>query len=162
MSLIHVVEAEGQQFVTHDYKVKDGTFLMRRCEYDEDGEYCSYNERIPCKIINSYLLEINAKFVMNPDDTKHAIYMSGGFMSINKLGYTYSVVILRYPAPSKYFSQKLYESDVVYSECGLKETNFDMYSYHHNEPEFHYDESRLEYEVEQSLNLRKILLNDQE
>ena len=54
---------------------------------------------------------------------------------------------------------KLWNSDVVYTESGIKETRFDMYSYHVNEPEQSYIEWRLDYEVFESLNLNKILAN---
>ena len=49
------------------------------------------------------------------------------------------------------------ESDCIYSDAGIRETISDMYSYHFNEPEKRYDESRLDYEVFDSLNLTKIL-----
>jgi hypothetical protein len=53
---------------------------------------------------------------------------------------------------------KVWESDLIYSDAGIKPTRFDMYSYHINEPEQRYTEDRLDYEVFESLNLNKILV----
>ena len=77
---------------------------------------------------------------------------SGGMGEINRLAYSYSVVVMTYTGRGK-----VWESDLIYSDAGIKPTRFDMYSYHVNEPEQSYIEWRLDYEVFESLNLNKIL-----
>lgn len=79
---------------------------------------------------------------------------SGGMREINRLAYSYSVVVMEYTGRGK-----VWESDLIYSDAGIRPTQFDMYSYHVNEPVQEYTEWRLEWEVFESLNLNKILAN---
>ena len=72
---------------------------------------------------------------------------------VNRLAYAYSVNILIIVGRTN----KLWNNDVVYTESGIKETRFDMYSYHVNEPEQKYLKDRLPYEVYDSLDFTKIL-----
>ena len=79
--------------------------------------------------------------------------MSSGLGQINRLAYAYSATILIIVGTTN----KLWNNDVVYTESGIKETRFDMYSYHVNEPEQKYLKDRLPYEVYDSLDFTKIL-----
>ena len=102
------------------------------------------------------MVKISAEFIRNDKDNSklNACTMSGGFGEINRLAYSYSVVVMTYTGRGK-----VWESDLIYSNAGIRSTQFDMYSYHFNEPEQVYDESRLTYELFDSLNLHKIFSN---
>ena len=158
---IHIVELgePGNSYlkVVHDNELVAGESLcswgIRVRHYEDDGD-SYYNEFIPVTIKSTFLVMTQGQFIRNGNDTSklNACTMSGGFGQINRLAYSYSVTVINSTSRGK-----IWESDLVYSDVGIRSTNFDMYSYHFNEPEQRYDEGRLDYEVFDSLNLTKIL-----
>ena len=158
---IHIVELgePGNSYlkVVHDNELVAGESLcswgIRVRHYEDDGD-SYYNEFIPVTIKSTFLVMTQSQFIRNGNDTSklNACTMSGGFGQINRLAYSYSVTVINSNSRGK-----IWESDLVYSDVGIRSTNFDMYSYHFNEPEQRYDEGRLDYEVFDSLNLTKIL-----
>ena len=159
---IHIVELgePGNSYlkVVHDNELVAGESLcswgIRVRHYEDDGD-SYYNEFIPVTIKSTFLVMTQSQFIRNGNDTSklNACTMSGGFGQINRLAYSYSVTVIN----SNSIRGKIWESDLVYSDVGIRATQFDMYSYHFNEPEQRYDEGRLDYEVFDSLNLTKIL-----
>lgn len=137
-------------------------FICTPSELNDKGKYChryydsEYNnmtsEWLDIKIDREYLLNIHAEFMLDKDD--HALHYNRGFREIYGLGYFYSVVL--YDNTSGY---NVWESHIIHKENGIRCTNFDMYSYHLNDP-FRYLSDQIEYEVYQSLDLKKILLQE--
>jgi hypothetical protein len=154
---IHIVELgePGNSYlkVVHDNELVAGKSRIKVRHYEDDGD-SYYNEFVSATIKSSFLVMTQGQFIRNGNDTSklNACTMSGGFGQINRLAYSYSVTVINSNSRGK-----IWESDLVYSDVGIRATNFDMYSYHFNEPEQRYDESRLDYEVFDSLNLTKIL-----
>jgi len=151
---IHIVECEDTLKIIKDYQIKDGCINIRHYD-DYDGEEGYYSEKVPVTILNTFSVITKGEFIRDENDKSklNACNMDGGFGRINRLGYSYSVVVI-YNAGS---TSNLWKSDLIYSDAGIKSTRFDMYSYHVNEPEKSYTEDRLDYEVFESLNLTKIL-----
>jgi hypothetical protein len=141
-SKIHIVEHDGIYEIVKSYAVKDGCIDVRHYG-NEDGEY--YNEKVPVNIVNTFSVITKGEFIRNESDTStlNVCTISGGFNQINRLAYSYSVVIIN--LPTNLSTYNLYKSDLVYSDAGIKSTIFDMYSYHVNEPEQKYTEDRLDY-----------------
>ena len=109
------------------------------------------------KIKETFSVITSGQFIRNYEDSSKlnaCTISSGGMREINRLAYSYSVVVMEYTGRGK-----VWESDLIYSDAGINPTRFDMYSYHVNEPEQSYIEWRLDYEVFESLNLNKILAN---
>ena len=148
---IHIVDCAGELKIIQSHELKDGCIKILHYEDDGDGYYYEY---VPATIKHSFLVKLTAEFIRNEEDNSklNACTMSGGFGEVNRLAYSYSVVVMEYTGHSK-----VWESDLIYSYAGIKATQFSMYSYHFNEPEQVYDETRLVYEVYDSLNLYKIL-----
>ena len=150
---IHIVDCEGILKIVQSHHIKDGCIKVRHYEGDDDY----YDEPTPVTIKETFSVITSGKFIRNYEDISklNACTMSsGGMREINRLAYSYSVVIMTYTGRGK-----VWESDLIYSDAGIKPTRFDMYSYHINEPEQRYTEDRLDYEVFESLNLNKILAN---
>lgn len=147
---IHIVDCEGILKIVQSHHIKDGCIKVRHYEGDDDY----YDESTPVTIKETFSVITSGKFIRNYEDSSklNACTMSGGFGQVNRLAYSYSVVIMTYTGHGK-----VWESDCIYTDAGIRSTQFDMYSYHFNEPEQRYDESRLGYEVFDSLNLHKIL-----
>ncbi len=143
----------SQTFCDERYLLSE--FCIKIRHYDDDGD-SYYDEPTPVTIKETFLVKVSAEFIRNDKDNSklNACTMSGGFSQINRLAFSYSVVVMTYTGHGK-----VWESDLIYSNAGIRSTQFDMYSYHFNEPEQRYDESRLDYEVFESLNLTKILGN---
>lgn len=154
---IHIVELgePGNSYlkVVHDNELVAGKSRIKVRHYEDDGD-SYYNEFVSATIKSTFLVMTQGQFIRNGNDTSklNACTMSGGFGQINRLAYSYSVTVINSNSRGK-----IWESDLVYSDVGIRATNFDMYSYHFNEPEQRYDEGRLDYEVFDSLNLTKIL-----
>jgi len=148
---IHIVDCKGQIKIIQSHELKDGCIKIRH--YGDDGD-SYYDEPTPVTIKETFLVKISAEFIRNDEDKSklNACTMSGGFGEVNRLAYSYSVVVMTYTGHGK-----VWESDMIYSYAGIRATQFDMYSYHVNSPEQKYTESRLDYEVFDSLNLTKIL-----
>jgi len=147
---IHIVDCSGELKIIQSNELKGGCIKLRH--YDDGDNY--YDESTPATIKETFLVKISADFILNEEDNSklNACTMSGGFGEVNKLAYSYSVIVMTYTGHGK-----VWESDLIYSNAGIRATKFNMYSYHFNEPEKIYDESRLSYEVFNSLNLTKIL-----
>jgi hypothetical protein len=156
---IHIVEirhpGESTLKLVHDNELVSGKSRIKVRHYEDDGD-SYYNELVPVIIKQTFLVMTYGKFIRNGQDSSklNACTMSGGFGQINRLAYSYSVTIINHSSKGK-----IWESDLIYSDAGIKATQFDMYSYHVNEPEQRYTEDRLDYEVFESLNLTKILGN---
>ncbi len=151
-SKIHIVDCEGILKIVQSNHIKDGCIKVRH--YEDDGD-SYYDEPVSVKIKETFLVVTKGEFIRNYEDKSklNACTMSsGGMGEINRLAYSYSVVVMTYTGRGK-----VWESDLIYSDAGIKPTRFDMYSYHVNEPEQSYIEWRLDYEVFESLNLNKIL-----
>ncbi len=150
---VHIVEYNDNYKVVESDQLKDGCIKIRH--YEDDGD-SYYYESIPVNIKQTFLIKLHAQFIRNDKDNSklNACTMSGGFGQVNRLAYSYSVIVMRYISVSQ-----LSESDLIYANAGIKPTQFDMYSYHYNEPVQSYDETRLTYELFDSLNLYKILSN---
>ena len=148
---IHIVDCAGELKIIQSHELKDG--CIKILHYEDDGYYHEY---VPVTIKETFLVKISAEFIRNEEDNSklNACTMSGGFGEINRLAYSYSVVVMTYTGRGK-----VWESDLIYSNAGIRSTQFSMYSYHFNEPEQMYDESRLTYELFDSLNLHKIFSN---
>lgn len=148
---IHIVDCEGILKIVQSHHIKDGCIKVRHYEGDDDY----YDEPTPVTIKETFSVITSGQFIRNYEDKSklNACTMSsGGMREINRLAYSYSVVVIEYSSRGK-----LWESDLIYSDAGIRPTRFDMYSYHVNEPEQSYIEWRLDYEVFESLNLNKIL-----
>ena len=107
------------------------------------------------KIKETFSVITSGQFIRNYEDSSKlnaCTISSGGMREINRLAYSYSVVVMEYTGRGK-----VWESDLIYSDAGINPTRFDMYSYHVNEPEQIYLEDRLSYEVYDSLDFTKIL-----
>lgn len=118
--------------------------------YDEWDNPYTTNQLVHIK--DTFIVITKGHFILNDSDKSplNAYNMSTGGFGVNHLAYSYlvNVVILG--------THMLWESDLIYTESGMKMTQFDMYSYHLNEPKQHYIEGRLDWEVWQSLDLVKI------
>lgn len=149
--IIHIVDCEGELKIIHDHELKNGCIKVRH--YEDDGD-SYYDENVVVKIKETFLVITQGQFIRNYKDSSklNACTMSGGFSQVYRLAYSYSVVVMTHTGRGK-----VWESDCIYTDAGIRATQFDMYSYHVNEPEQRYDESRLDYEVFESLNLHKIL-----
>ena len=148
---IHIVDCGDGLKIIQSHELKDGCIKIRH--YEDDGD-SYYHESVPVTIKHSFLVKLTAEFIRNDKDNSklNACTMSGGFGEVNRLAYYYSVVVMAYTG-----NGQIWESDLIYSNAGIRPTRFDMYSYHINEPEQRYTEDRLDYEVFESLNLNKIL-----
>ena len=132
-------------------RTKPGFFgTIRIQNYDEWGDPYITNQLV--HIQDTFIVITHGHFILNDIDTSplNAYNMSSGGFSVNHLAYSYLVNVVSWG------THKLWESDLIYTESGMKMTQFDMYSYHLNEPEQHYTEERLDWEVWESLDLVKI------
>lgn len=118
--------------------------------YNEETEGY-YVEKKDFIIVETYIVIIHANFIIM-ENSKDACMVTKGFGEINGLAYTYGIIIFEKP-----YNKTVFPHAVIYKDAGIAVTRFDMYSYHFNEPEFHYDESRLEYEIFSNLEFSKIL-----
>ncbi len=147
---LHIVTGDGLSRIVSSDEIKDGEITIYH--YDDEGE--SYQDKVPVTIKSTFLAIIHTEFIRNDkkDGPLNAYYMSGGFGQVNRLAYAYSVSIIDISSSS----YQLYESNCIWSDSGIKSTQFDMYSYHVNEPQQEYLEWRLDWEVWESLNLTQI------
>ena len=155
---IHIARLEDGSFsIIEDCEIKragkNTLTRQHRHEYGDDGEFYSYDEWVPVEIEESFSVIAIAAFIRNPSDKSalNACTARTG-TGTNHLMYSYSVTIIE-----SHGSRNVYESDCVYSESGIRPTDFNMYSYHVNEPEQTYTEYRLEYEAYQKIDFTKAL-----
>ena len=155
ITTIHIVEnSNGNLEIVDSSRLKGGEpYTIRKRYFDEDGEPSYYDDLVNIK--HTFKVITSGEFILNDNDSSNlnAYNMSSGLGQISKLAYAYSATILMIVGRTN----KLWNSDVVYTESGIKETRFDMYSYHVNEPEQKYLKDRLPYEVYDSLDFTKIL-----
>lgn len=158
ITTIHIVEnSNGELEIVDSSKLKGGgpshSYTIRKRYFDEDGESSYYDEFVNIK--HTFKVITSGEFILNDNDTSNlnAYNMTSGLGQINKLAYAYSATILIIVGRTN----KLWNNDVVYTESGIKETRFDMYSYHVNEPKQRYLEDRLPYEVYDNLDFTNIL-----
>ena len=120
-------------------------------DYD-DGSYSIESQSVMVK--HTFAVMTTGQFIRNTNDTStlNAHTMSGGFGQINRLAFQWSATIIEVGN-----SYSLWERNQVWSDSGIRPTTFDMYSYHINHPKQEYLESRLEWEVWESLDLENIL-----
>lgn len=150
---IHIVDCQGILKIVQSDDIEGGCIRVRHYEGDDDY----YDESTPVTIKETFLVITQGHFIRNYEDKSKLnarTMSSGGVGEINRLAYSYSVVVMEYSSHGQ-----LWESNLIYSDAGIRPTQFDMYSYHVNEPVQEYTEWRLEWEVFESLNLTKILAN---
>ena len=153
---IHIVENSNDELeIVDSSRLKEGgpfySYTLSKRYFDAEPSY--YDEFVSIK--HTFKVITSGEFILNDNDNSklNAYNMSAGLGQINRLAYSYSATILIIVGTTN----KLWNSDVVYTESGIKETRFDMYSYHVNEPEQKYLKDRLPYEVYDSLDFTKIL-----
>jgi hypothetical protein len=158
ITTIHIVEnSNGELEIVNSSQLKGGgpshSYTISKRYFDEDDEPSYYDEFVSIK--HTFKVITSGEFILNDNDSSklNAYNMSAGMGEVNRLAYAYSVNILIIVGRTN----KLWSNDVVYTESGIKETRFDMYSYHVNEPEQKYLKDRLPYEVYDSLDFTKIL-----
>lgn len=130
---------------------KPGFFgTIKEQQYDQWDE--PYTTTRVVHIKDTFIVITKGHFILNDSDKSplNAYNMSTGGFGVNHLAYSYLVNVVSWG------THKLWESDLIYTESGMKMTQFDMYSYHQNKPKQHYIEERLDWEVWQSLDLVKI------
>ncbi len=153
---IHIVDCQGLLKIVQSDDIEGGCIRVRN--YEDDGDSYS-DEPVPVTIKETFLVITQGHFIRNYEDKSklNARTMSGGGMrEIGRLAYSYSVVVMTSLIDTR---GQVWESDLIYSDAGIRPTQFDMYSYHVNEPVQEYTEWRLEWEVFEALNLTKILAN---
>lgn len=143
---VSLVNPDKNTFSYYPYKISKRYFD----EYDEPSYYDDF-----VSIKHTFKVITSGEFILNDNDNSklNAYNMSAGMGEVNRLAYAYSATILIIVGTTS----KLWNNDVVYTESGIKETRFDMYSYHVNEPEKKYLKDGLPYEVYDSLDFTKIL-----
>jgi len=140
-----IIDNNGNKYICTPDELKDVK--------DSKGKYChryfdsEYNdmtsEWLDVKIDKEYLLNIRAEFMLGNDG--HALHVDRGMREIYGLGYFYSIILYENAG------YNVWEQHIVHKENGIRCTNFDMYSYHLNDP-FRYLPDQIEYEVYQSMN----------
>lgn len=166
ITTIHIVEnADGEleivnsskvSLVNTDYKRQPiYPYKIKKRYFDEDDDPSYYDEFVNIK--HTFKVITSGEFILNDNDDSelNAYNISAGMGQVNRLAYAYSATVLIIVGKTN----KFWNNDVVYTESGVKETIFDMYSYHVNEPKKMYLEDRLPYEVYDSLDFTKILSN---
>lgn len=147
---------DGSLSILHQGEIRLGEkqTLARTTVWESDGEECYQCDRwVPVTIERSFVVAVTGRVLRNPNDNSPLngfMARTGGF-GTNHLMYAYSVNIVEFGGGS------LYESSLVYSESGIRATNFNMYSYHTNEPVQEYREAMLEYEAMGKVDLTKAL-----
>lgn len=150
METIHLVKDEdNNRYVVYNSEINSKTNTITIKHYDDNG--LSEIDFIKVNIIKTFLVDIYTKFVMREGE-KDAYVIDKGFMCIYGLAYFYALTIIE-----KTSDYKLYKNNIVYTESGMMVTDLTKYSYHSNEPEFHYDEDILEYEVLKKIDVKKII-----
>jgi len=152
-TLIHIARYDDNNLIiVKDEDLKNGCVPISSYEYDASGIPFLTKEYVPATIEKSFIVIASGKFIRNEKE-KSALnsYQSIGELGHTTLMYHFSAAIVSAPE-----SDSLCESDCVYSESGIKETEFEMRSYHlHGSVD--YDESKLDQEVFESLNIKRIL-----
>jgi len=152
-AIIKVVNADvlTRDIETTKLPKKPGFFgTIKIKNYDEWDDPYTTTQLV--HIRDTFIVITKGHFILNDFDSSplNAYKMSTGGFGVNHLAYSYLVNVVSWG------THKLWESDLIYSESGIRMTNFDMYSYHLNEPEQHYIEERLDWEIWESLDLVKI------
>jgi hypothetical protein len=107
---IHIVDCEGILKIVQSHHIKDGCIKVRH--YEDDGD-SYYDEPVPVKIKETFSVITSGQFIRNYEDSSklNACTMSsGGMREINRLAYSYSVVVMTYTSRGK-----VWESDLIYS-----------------------------------------------
>ncbi len=156
---IHIVEfidgdgkPEQTRRIVGSGQLKNGHINVKHYD-DYDDSY--YTELQKVRVLHTFILVTKGHFILNDSDSSklNAYRAYGGFGSISRLSYTWSAHIITYKEGGE-----MWETDLIWSDSGIRSTRFDMYSYHVNEPEQVYLQDRLDYEVWESLDLNKILV----
>ena len=156
---IHIVEfigsdgkAEQTRRIIKSHQLKNEHISVKHYD-DYDDSY--YTELQKVRVLHTFILVTKGHFILNDSDSSklNAYRAYGGFGSISRLSYTWSAHIITYKEGGE-----MWETDLIWSDSGIRSTRFDMYSYHVNEPEQVYLQDRLDYEVWESLDLNKILV----
>jgi hypothetical protein len=148
--ILEVVDSVGTVNYVHECKVIDST-IKRRIYHDDD----SYSDsQVKITIRRTLLVCMQVEFVPSADNTP--MLSSTGDSEIYHLAYFYSIVIYDITDGSRV----AWSHNVVYSDCGIKATNFDMYSYHTRPEPYTYPTDRLFYELEDCLDFKEIFSLD--
>ena len=152
-STIKIIQSSKLKDIT---KTRTGVFGKIDLKFwGDDGDSYSIESQ-PVRVEHTFAVLTSGQFIRNPYDnsTLNAYNMSGGFRQINRLAFQWSATIIEVERVNS-----LYDNHVIWTESGIKATKYDMYSYHVNEPKQEYIESRLDWEVWESLDFEKILAN---
>jgi len=162
--IVILKDSNDNYYLRESYEVKDNKISV--AVYDYESEYGGYNyEQVEVSVVDTYILDIHAKFIINPKSHNNSAYtISRGFREVNGLAYSYSINIIEGSSYSLFEDYSL-----VHTESGIKCTQMDMYSYSkHKQTESGnwdwdgYNEDSLVYEVFRSLDLNSILLSKYE
>lgn len=146
-----IIQASHLKDVT---KTRNGVFGKIELKFwEDDGDSYSIDLQ-PVKVQHTFVVITSGEFIRNSnnDSTLNAYTISGGFGQINRLAFQWSATIVEVDGGSS-----LWESNMIWTDSGIRATRFDMYSYHVNQPEKEYTEDRLHWEVWQSLDLENLL-----
>lgn len=135
-------------------KTRNGVFGKIEIKlWEDDGD--SYSTSLqPVRVEHTFVVITSGEFIRNSNDHSalNAYTISAGFNQVNRLAFVWSATIIEVDG-----SRSLWESNMIWTDSGIRATTFDMYSYHVNQPEQEYTEDRLEWEVWQSLDLETLL-----
>ena len=138
--------------IIQSHKLKNEHINVKH--YDEYSD-SYYSEMQKVRVLHTFILVTKGHFILNDCDSSNlnAYRAYGGFGTISRLSYTWSAHIITYKEGGE-----MWDTDLIWSDSGIRSTRFDMYSYHVNEQEQVYLQDRLDYEVWESLDLNKILV----
>jgi hypothetical protein len=155
---IHIVEfidsdgkPDGTRRIIESHKLKNNHISVKH--YD-DYDDCYYTELQKVRVLHTFIVVTRGRFIINDSDSSklNAYRAYAGLGNVSRLSYTWSAHIVNYKEGGE-----MWDTDLIWSDSGIRSTRFDMYSYHVNEPEQRYLKDRLDYEVWDSLDLNKIL-----
>ena len=156
IDIVEFIDSDGKpeqtRRIVESNQVKDGHISIKHYDDYDDGYYY---EKQRVRVLHTFILVTKGHFILNDSDSSklNAYRAYGGFGSISRLSYSWSAHIITYKEGGE-----MWETDLIWSDAGIRSTRFDMYSYHVNEPEQVYLQDRLDYEVWESLDLNKILV----
>ena len=155
IDIVEFIDSDGKpeqtRRIVESHQVKDGHISIKHYDDYDDGYYY---EKQRVRVLHTFIVVTKGHFILNDSDSSNlnAYRAYAGFGNISRLSYTWSAHIITYKEGGE-----MWETDLIWSDAGIRSTRFDMYSYHVNEPEQVYLQDRLDYEVWESLDLNKIL-----
>lgn len=156
IDIVEFIDSDGKseqtRRIVESHQVKDGHISIKHYDDYDDGYYY-VKQRV--RVLHTFIVVTKGHFILNDSDSSNlnAYRTYAGFGNISRLSYTWSAHIITYKEGGE-----MWDTDLIWSDSGIRSTRFDMYSYHVNEPEQVYLQDRLDYEVWESLDLNKILV----